>query len=362
MNLKKYHISCILLLFLASLPVTRVFAQQTLVDVKIDVAFILIGEQTMLNLSVTTDKDKQVIIPLPPRTLIDGVEVLNITPPDTTDIKNNRITISYDLLITSFDSALYLLPAFIAIDGLDTLYSNQVALKVSSPDVDLENPEVYYDIKNIWRPPFVISDYFAIIYGILFTLFLICVIGYFVQRMRNRPKKTAEDVKEAPKLPPHEQAMKELKEIREQKLWQQGRNKEYFTEITDTLRRYITSRYGKSAMEKTSTEILEILRDEEPGNKEVYDTLKQILILSDFVKFAKLHPLPDENEISMFNANLFVEQTKREEIVAPKPDGDNAVDDSVYAGATKGKAVGYKHDEGESNVDETNKNDNPINK
>ncbi|MDR1525722.1 MAG: hypothetical protein LBS79_10805 [Tannerella sp.] len=310
MTLKRYPIFYILLLFFASLHGTQTYAQQTLVNLKIDVPDIMIGEQTMLHLSVTADKDKQIIIPLPDGMLTKGVEVLLITPPDTTDIKNGRIMINYDLLITSFDSSLYLLPPFIAIDGRDTVFSEQVALKVSTPDVNLENPEEYYDIKDVWRPPFVLADYYALIYGVLFTLFLICVIGYFVQRMRNRPKPAA-NVKEELKLPPHEQAIRELKEIRERKLWQQGHNKEYYTEVTDTLRRYITSRYGVSVMEKTSSEILDIMRNEEPGNKEVYDTLKQILRLSDFVKFAKLHPLPDENDLSMFNANLFVERTKR---------------------------------------------------
>jgi hypothetical protein len=302
----------------------KIHAQQTLVDVKIDVADIMIGEQTTLHLTVTTDKDKRILIPLPGEALMKGIEVLNIMPPDTADINNNRMTINYDLLITSFDSSLYLLPSFVAIDGRDTLYSNQVALKVSSPDVNLENPEEYYDIKDVWRPTFVLSDYYALIYGILFTLFLICVIGYFIQRMRNRPEKTVA-VAVGPKLPPHEQAIKELKDIREQKLWQQGRNKEYYTEITDTLRRYITARYGRSVMEKTSSEILDLMRDEEPGRKDVYDILKQILHLSDFVKFAKLHPLPDENDLSMFNANLFVERTKRMEADSPPaPDGNHA--------------------------------------
>jgi len=330
MNLKRNHILCIILLFLASMPGMKTYAQQTLVDVKIDVADILIGEQTVLHLSVTTDKDKQIIIPLPPEKLMEGVEVLRITPPDTIDIKNNRITINHDLLITSFDSSLYLLPSFFAIDGRDTLYSNQVALKVTSPDVNLENPEEYFDIKNVWRPPFVLADYYALIYGILFTLFLICVIGYFVQRMRNRPEKVAEE-KAVPKLPPHQQAIIELKNIRERKLWQQGFYKMYYTDVTDTLRRYITARYGISVLEKTTSEILEVIRDEERGNKEVYDMLKQILNLSDFVKFAKLHPLPDENDISMFNANLFVEKTKRVEIptMPPPEDDSNSIDSEI---------------------------------
>ena len=333
MNLRSYPFLCIL--FLVSLQGMKTFAQQTLIDVKIDVPDLMIGEQTLLHVTVTTDKDKQVLIPLPGNMLMDGVEVLAISPPDTTDIKNNRMTIRHDLVITSFDSSLYLLPAFFVIDGRDTLYSNQVALKISSPDVDLENPDNFYDIKHVWRPPFVLADYYALIYGILFALFLICVVGYFIQRMRNRPKEVETKV-EGPKLPAHEQAMKELKEIREKKLWQQGRNKEYYTEITDTLRRYMTVRYGEPAMEKTSSEILEIIRNEEPGNREVNDLLKQILHLSDFVKFAKLHPLPDENEITMFNANLFVDKTKQAEINAPIfPENEGNTKDSTNSDVVK---------------------------
>jgi len=326
MNLRRHPIYYILFTFLVAFQGTKTEAQQTLIDVRIDEPDLMIGEQTMLHVTVTTDQDKQVLIPLPGNMLTEGVEVLNIFPPDTADIKNNRMSIRYDLLITSFDSSLYLLPAFYVIDGSDTLYSNQVALKISSPDVDLEHPEEFFDIKNIWRPPFVLADYYALIYGVLFTLFLICVVGYFLQRMRNRPKK-AEVVEEGPKLPPHELAMKELREIRERKLWQQGRNKEYFTEVTDTLRRYITARFGEPAMEKTSSEILEIIRKEEPGDREINDLLKQILHLSDFVKFAKLQPLPDENEITMFNANLFVDKTKQVEITTtlfPENDDSNA--------------------------------------
>jgi hypothetical protein len=318
MNNIKRHITIIITVLPVILQSLGTFAQSTIVDVKLDSANILIGEQTVLKLSVTTDKDRQVLIPLPAsgQNLMQGVEVLAVTPPDTVDIDNNRMTVNYNLLITSFDSALYLLPMFPVIDGTDTLFSNQVALKVVSLDVDVENPEEYFDIKTIWKPLFVLSDYYALIYGILFTLFIICVTGYFLQKMRNRKPKDIE-IKPVSKLPPHEQAIRELKEIREQKLWQQGRNKEYYTEVTDTLRRYITARYGASVMEKTTSEILEVIRDEEPGNKEVYATLRQVLQLSDFVKFAKLKPLSDENDLSMMNAQLFVEKTKRIEVIAP---------------------------------------------
>lgn len=290
-------------------------AQQTLIDVKVDTADILIGEQTTLHVTVTTDPNRRIIIPLPGDTLMTGVEVLSVSDADST-VADGRLVIRRDILVTSFDSSLYLLPPFVAIDGADTIESDQVALKVSTVPVDVDNPEQFYDIKDVWKPPFVLADYYPWIFGVLTTLFIICVIGYLIQRYRRHrsevPVKPAE-----PELPPYEVAIRELDSIKDRKLWQQGLNKEYYTQVTDTLRRYISRRYGVNAMEKTSEEILAII-ERETDERSVYDTLRQVLRLSDFVKFAKLHPLPDENDESMRNAYLFVNQTKRTE--APQPE------------------------------------------
>ena len=290
-------------------------AQQTLIDVKVDTADILIGEQTTLHVTVTTDPNRRIIIPLPGDTLMTGVEVLSVSDADST-IADGRLIIRRDILVTSFDSSLYLLPPFVAIDGSDTIESDQVALKVSTVPVDVDNPEQFYDIKDVWQPPFVLADYYPWIFGILTVLFIICVIGYLIQRYRRHRSEVPVKPSE-PELPPYEVAIRELDSIKDQKLWQQGLNKEYYTQVTDTLRRYISRRYGVNAMEKTSEEILAII-ERETDERSVYDTLRQVLRLSDYVKFAKLHPLPDENDESMRNAYLFVNQTKRTE--APQAD------------------------------------------
>ena len=301
---------------LSFLQGTKLYAQQTLIDVSIDSAAILIGEQTVLHLTVTTDNGKNVIVPIPNDTLMTGVEVLNIAKADTTVIDNNRLLIKQDILVTSFDSSLYLLPPFKVIDQTDTIYSNQVALKVSTIPVNIDKPDEFNDIKDTWDPPFVLADYYLLIYGVLFACFLICLIGYILTRLRNR-QSIIPFKKQEPKLPPFEMAMKELDEIKQQKLWQQGRNKEYYTLLTDTLRKYMVNRFGINAMEMTSGEILELIRLESEANSS-YNSLKQILELADFVKFAKLHPLPDENELSLMNAYLFVNQTKVVEVASPE--------------------------------------------
>lgn len=302
--------SILFLTLAVSLAGGKTYAQRTLIDVAVDSAAILIGEQTTLHLTVTADKDRPVQIVIPNDTLMKGVEVLNLSKPDSSVIENDRLVIKQTVLITSFDSSLYLLPPLKVIDGMDTVYSNQVALKVSTVPVNVDKPEEFYDIKSVWKPPFVWADYYPIIYGVLLALFLICVIAYVIKRIRSK-KSLIPFKKEVVKLPPYEQAIKELDEIKQQKLWQQGRSKEYYTLITDTLRKYIEERFGIHAMEMTSGEILDGIRVENEADS-VYQNLKQILHVSDFVKFAKMHPLPDENELSLMNAYLFVNQTKVE--------------------------------------------------
>ncbi len=308
--------SCLLFVLIQIFFCGQLFAQKTLIDVSADSTAILIGEQTVLHLSITTDNGREILPLIPRDTLMRGVEVLLLSIPDTTHIDNDRIVIKQDILVTSFDSALYLLPPLKVIDGSDTIVSNQIALKVSTIPVNVENPEEFYDIKPVWSPPFVLADYYALIYGILFALFLICVIGYVIQRLRNRkpliPQKAPEPV-----LPPHEQAVKELDELKLQKLWQQGRNKEYYTSLTDILRKYILERFGINAQEMTSGEILAVIHKISDVDS-VFANLTQVLRLSDLVKFAKLHPLPEENELSLMNAYLFVNQTKVVEIASPE--------------------------------------------
>ena len=300
-----------LLALVASLATAKASAQKTLIDVAVDSAAILIGEQTTLHLTVTADKDRPVQIVVPGDTLMKGVEVLNLSKPDYSLIENDRLVIKQDILVTSFDSSLYLLPPLKVIDGADTIYSNQVALKVSTIPVNADKPEEFNDIKDVWKPPFVWADYYPLIYGTLLALFLICVLAYIIKRLRSR-KSLIPFKKEEPKLPPHE-----LDEIKQQKLWQQGRSKEYYTLVTDTLRKYIVGRFGVNAMEMTSGEILDFIRSKSEAGS-VYENLKQILELSDFVKFAKMNPLPDENDLTLVNAYLFVGQTKPPE--QPQPE------------------------------------------
>ena len=106
-----------------------------------------------------------------------------------------------------------------------------------------------------------------------------------------------------------------LSQLRDEKLWQEGREKEYYTHLTDILREYLFGRFGIQAMEMTSSQILSILRSNQE-TKVLNKQMKEILEMADFVKFAKVKPTPDDNEAAMRNAVAFVEETRPEEIPA----------------------------------------------
>jgi hypothetical protein len=284
-----------------------VTAQSPVISASIDSAQLLIGEQAKIHLDIAANKNARLQLPLIADTLMTGVEVLEISKLDTTDIGNNRMQIKYDYLITSFDSALYLLPPFTVIEGLDTVYSQRLALKVSSLPVDTVSMQ-FYDIKNVVEPPFVWKDYLDIVLYLLAAVLLIGLVIYVIWRRKKHKPLLSLPKKAKVILPPHIQAIKALDEIKSEKLWQQGKEKEFHSQVSDILRTYLQARFGINAMEQVSGETLLEIRGISEADP-VYDNLKQLLLTADLVKFAKYHPLPEENEMSLMNAYLFVNRT-----------------------------------------------------
>ncbi|MDR0799469.1 MAG: hypothetical protein LBN18_06915 [Dysgonamonadaceae bacterium] len=293
------------------ISVFSINAQPAIVKATIDSTHILIGQQTKIHLEIAANKNQQLQLPVMTDTLMNGVEILGISKIDTTDIGNNRVQLKYDYLVTAFDSAVYLLPPFEVISGIDTAYSGELALKVSTFPVDTESKQ-FYDIKDVIKPKFYLMDYLPMVGLFLACIVAVALIVFLVYCYIKKKSVLPFKKKEEPYVPPHIRAIRELDTLKSQKLWQQGKMKEYHSEITDTLRKYIEARFDVGAMELTSGEILDQIK----GNSEVtaaYDKLKQVLFLADFVKFAKYSPLPDENELSITNAYHFVNDTKKEE-------------------------------------------------
>ena len=297
----------------------RAQAQSVTVDATIDSLQILIGEQAHVKLEVSLDADKRAIFPVIADTLVRGVEVLDVAKPDTQLLNDGRrALITQRYTITSFDSALYYLPPLeVIVDG-QPYRSKALALKVYSPQVPLdpENPESFFPPKTVMDPPFAWEDWYMFIVCVLLLAPFFLLGLYFLKRLRDN-KPIIRKVKVEPKLPPHQVAMREIERIKQEKPWQKGQPKEYYTELTDALRTYIKERFHFNALEMTSGEIIEKLL--ETNDKKAIADLRELFQTADLVKFAKHNPLMNENDANLLSAIDFINETKEQEDPNAKP-------------------------------------------
>lgn len=284
---------------------------QVTVEAAIDSLQLLIGEQAKVRLEVSMDADGRLSLPVIKDTLTRGVEVLDIAKPDTQLLNGDkRWLITQEYTITSFDSALYYLPPFEVWVDSNVYRSQALALKVYSIPVDTLHPDQFFGPKSIQPVPLVWSDIAPLVFSFLLMLVLGAVSAFFIVRYRDN-KPIIKIIKITPKLPPHQEAMKKIEEIKANKAWRREDPKQYYTELTDVIRVYIKERFGFNAMEMTSSEIIEHLLQEK--NKESIADLKLLFETADLVKFAKHAPLMNENDMNLVNAVDFINQTKREE-------------------------------------------------
>lgn len=314
-----YKIFVCLILFFYQ---TSASASPVSIKAKLDSVQLLMGNMTTLHLEIVEDKNTKGEFPIFRNIAStgfvgvngDSIELRGIVKADTIDLGSNRLQINCIVPLQSFDSGLYQIPPFEYVAGKDTIWSNSLALKVVPVKVG-ENDEIsdFMPVEEPLNPsifdklPDWVVDYWWLL---LLILLLILVLVYLVIQYRKTGKIIPVKKKE---LPPYEVAMTSLKKLKEKKLWEQGLEREYFTELTEVLRVYLQARFEINAMEMTSRQIIETLhRNEELKNKSNY--IKQILDIADFVKFAKLRPMPSENTEAYDNAVSFVEETKPKEV------------------------------------------------
>jgi len=256
-------------------------------------------------------------------TVVSGVEVVKALKPDTINLENGRIKISQDYLITAFDSGYYTIPSIRFALGQQIAATNPIALTVNTVKVDVKKDDIK-DIKSVMDAPFSWKELFKWIGLVLGALLIVALIVYLLMKYVFKKDITILPAKEEVKLPPHVVAIGKLEKIKTEKLWQTGHIKEFYIQLTDVIREYMQNRFGISALEMTSDEILRAINSV-PEAKLVRDNLYQVLKLSDLVKFAKFVPLQNENDLSLVNAYILVDKTKQEEVVPEQPEKEKEV-------------------------------------
>lgn len=323
-------------LFLAMLSIQ---AQRVSVSATVQPSEILIGEQALINLQVIAPKEKEILFPVYQDSIVGGLEVLSMGNPDTV-ITDNVRTINMKYLVTSFDSTLYYVPSMPVSDGIDTIESNSFGLKVTAPElsdstlaylekmnsgqtdsIDFQELQLS-DIKPIQKAPFVWKDLLSLLWIPAVIILLLAILGAIIYIIVRKNRK-GYFFTPPPVLPAHVRAIKSLDKIKSEKIWQQDRIKEFYTELTDVLRIYIHERYGVNSLEMTSGEILDIINTKQEEDS-VYENLKQVLYIADLVKFAKHQPFNDDNDLSLMNSYFFINQTKEDD-----PLSDNALKENA---------------------------------
>ena len=300
-----------LLTLLCAMVLLAATAQKATITAKLDSTLLLMGHTTALHLQVVQNASSQGVLPVERQdTLNAAVEIAEKMRPDTIDLGNGRIQISRDLILQSFDSGLYALPPILYVVDGETIQSKSLALKVVPVKVDTTQDIV--GLKEIevvpfnlldWLPDF-ITDY----WWCWLLLLIICAAAlYYYHRWYKKGKNPLRPEKK--RLPPYEEAMLNLEALKNRQLWQNGQEKEYFTGLTDILRVYIDRRFAVNAVEMTSTQIVETLK-QNGETKAVNEQLSMILEMADIVKFAAVRPLADDNELAYRRAVNFVEQTR----------------------------------------------------
>lgn len=308
------------------------FAAPVTVKASLDSVQIMMGRMTTLRLQVVQDEGVKGAFPLlQPNergyatVCGDSVELRTSIQRDTTRLGSGRIQVDWQVPVQAFDSGLYKLPELVYVAGRDSVRSNPLVLKVN-PISGIKADDKIADFagtvdpagKSFWDflPDWLVE------WGWLILFILMLALIALEETLNRRPRGGIIPVDGKPEEEPDTEALRRLDELKALKLWEQGQEKEYFTVLTDILRNYLDRRFGINAMEMTSRQIMQTLAAD-PSLKDKRGLVRQILDVADFVKFAKVRPLPDDSVAAWNNAVAFVNETRSIGETAGDASGDS---------------------------------------
>lgn len=286
-------------------------AQQIRVTSKPDTSVMLIGDQIGFTVTAEMPSGVSADMSRAADTLAGKIIILRRDPRDTTVSANGSVTITDRYLITAFDTGSYTIPPFYAGvasgDSLLRFFSDYSFLDVIRPDVTPpDTTDVIFDIVGPRSAPVTFRE---ILPWIIITL-IVAVMVWLLARFLPRNPLRRFVRPPAPPEPAHVIALRDLKTLRSEEIWQKGDIKEYYSRLSDILRRYIDNRYGVSSPELTTDETVRMLQKASVTTSGQMAIVKEVLSLSDMVKFAKYLPDSALHESSMDSAVRFVEETR----------------------------------------------------
>jgi hypothetical protein len=280
-------------------------AQEVSLHATLDTAQALMGDQLRLSLQVEKPASARVQFPLLGDTLAGGIEIIHISPIDSSRVEEGKTRLKQELLITVFDTGAFEVPSLPFVLQTGTINDTLHTLPVYFTVIPIQGDTTLRDIKENMKAPLSLREVFPWMLSLWLATLLIA-LGWWWIRKRKKSRVPGEPAR--PADPPDVTALRLLEQMRVEKTWQLKPVKVYYISLTEILRVYIQHRFGVYALEQTTDEILASLRGAgcETG---ALNRLKAVLRLSDLVKFAKAIPDEAENAQQVNEAMEFVKAT-----------------------------------------------------
>ena len=270
-----------------------------------------IGDRFLYTIEVERDLMQEVYFP-DFKQSVEHYEMIEDRPVDTLSREGRKLKLRKSYLMAAFQEGIHnVLPEVMYLDKniIDTLRGDDtLRLMVTTFEIDSTSHTIF-DIKPQRTLKFKFGEISGYVTWTIIAIIILVLLFLIAKRILAHYGKSFSDIfKPAPPLPPHEIALRDLKKLHSERLWQEGNHKLYYSGLTDILRAYIAGQFGVGALEMTSDEIIEAMRGVEIPQKQKMD-LTELLRDADLVKFAKAMPEAEANEAAYTMALSFVEQT-----------------------------------------------------
>ena len=245
-------------------------------------------------------------------TLSEQLDIIKRSEVERTADADSNVIVKQQLTLMTFDTGQIQVPAV----GLTYAksFDDPMRMQAFTEPIDLYATTIAVDTLQPYKPiegpidaPIQMKEVFPWILGVL--LLALIVIGILYWRKHRKTKVDADgNIVRGPVIPPYDKAVDDLKRLREEKMWQSGKVKEYFSTLTDIAREYIEGQFGVNAVEMTTDDILEEVKPLR-FSSETYNKLKETMEVADLVKFAKYSSSNLESENAMNSMTDFVNES-----------------------------------------------------
>ena len=298
------------------------FTAQAQLTSGVDTTNIRIGEEIKYTVEVVADSTDLVLFPegqsFLPLEMIESYKV------DTTfEQAKYRLIKKYGL--TQFDSGSYTIPPQKIVINERVFSTDTIKIEVADVPVDTTKQKMY-EIKpfiEVGSSPF---NFLKLLYWLV-PLLLIVGVGWYLFR-RKKQREAREE-----QLPPYEEALASLQKLDASNLLKSRRSKDYYSQLTEIVKRYLDREIDDTALESTTDELIERLQLHKDAGHFEFDSetiakLNSILKRADLVKFAKMEI--DQLQAST-DRNAVEEIITETHEVVPEPTEEELLMNELYA-------------------------------